>query len=142
MRLPPSWKSTRTFSGNGTLLKQYTSPALGMDRGGQTVHASLTVTVENVPPGSTPEAFHQAMQAKLGQNFQLLAHTKWKDGFVDQLRTESQVSESRGKRFYRLADGRAYTLAFEARGDVYPRVSRWCDMIAAALKVGTEMDAK
>ncbi len=142
IRLPPTWKSTRTFSGGGTLLKQFTSPALGMDKGGQTVHAALTLTVEDVPAASTAEAFHTAMQAKLGPNFQLLGHTAWKDGFVDLLRTETPMSESRGKRFYRLAAGRAYTLAFEARGDVYPRVSRWCDMIAASLKVGPELDAK
>ena len=142
LRLPPTWKSTRTFSGGGTLLKQYTSPPLGMDTGGQTVHAALTLTVENVAAGSTPETFHQAMQAKLGQNFQLLGHTAWKDGFVDLLRTETQMSESRGKRFYRLAEGRAYTLAFEARADVYPRVSRWYDMIAATLEAGPEIDQK
>ena len=46
-----------------------------MDKGGQTVHASLTLTVENVPAGSTVDAFHQATQAKLGENFQLLGHT-------------------------------------------------------------------
>ena len=142
LRMPPTWKSTRTFSGGGTLLKQFTSPPLGMDKGGHTVHAVLTLTVENVAAGSTPEAFHQAMQAKLGENFQLLGHTAWKDGFVDQLRTETQVAESRGKRFYRLAEGRAYTLAFEARADAYPRVSRWCDMIAATLKAGAEIDQR
>ena len=142
MRLPPTWKSTRTFSGGGTLLKQFTSPPFGMDKGGQTVHAALTITVENFPAASTPEAFHLAMKAKLGENFQLLSHSAWKDGFVDVLRTETPMSESRGKRFYRLAEGRAYTLAFEARADVYPRVSRWCDMIAATLKAGAELDQK
>jgi hypothetical protein len=142
IKLPPTWRSTRTFSGGGTLLKQWTSPALGMDKGGQTVHAALTLTVEDVAPTVTAASFHQAMQAKLGSNFQLLAHTPWKDGFVDTLRTESTMSESRGKRFYRIAANRAYTLAFEARGDVYPRVSRWCDMIASTLKTGAELDAK
>ena len=33
------------------------------------------------------------------------------------------MAESRGKRFYRVVEGRGYTLAFEARSDVYPRVS-------------------
>ena len=75
LRVPPTWKSTRTFSGGGTFLKQFTSPALGMDKGGQTAHASLTITVETVPAGSTVDAFHKATQAKLGENFQLLSHT-------------------------------------------------------------------
>lgn len=142
LRVPPTWKSTRTFSGGGTFLKQFTSPPFGMDKGGQTVHASLTITVENVPAASTADAFHKATQAKLGENFQLLSHTPWKDGYVDLLRTETPMAELRGKRFYRVVDGRGYTLAFEARSDVYPRVSRWCDMIAATLKAGAEMEPK
>jgi len=142
LRVPPTWKSTRTFSGGGTFLKQFTSPAFGMDKGGQTVHASLTITAENVPAASTADAFHQATQAKLGENFQLLSHTPWKDGYVDLLRTETPMAESRGKRFYRVVEGRGYTLAFEARADVYPRVSRWCDMIAATLSAGAEMEPK
>ena len=142
LKVPPTWKSTRTFSGGGTYLKQFTSPAFGMDKGGQTVHASLTITAENVPAGSTADAFFQAMQAKLGENFQLLSHSAWKDGYVDLLRTETPMAESRGKRFYRVADGRGYTLAFEARSDVYPRVSRWCDMIAETFKAGAEMKPK
>jgi hypothetical protein len=113
-----------------------------MDTGGQTAHASLMFTVENIPAGQTAEAFHLATKARLGENFQLLSHAPWKDGFTDMLRMETPMAESRAKRFYRIADGRAYTLAFEARADVYPRVSRWCDMIAATLKVGTELDAK
>ena len=142
LRVPPTWKSTRTFSGGGSYFKQFTSPALGVDTGGQTAHASLTVSVENVPAGSNADAFHLAMQNRLGENFQLLGHTAWKDGYVDLLRTETPMAESRGKRYYRIVDGRAYTLAFEARADVYPRVSRWCDMIAATLKAGPELEAK
>jgi hypothetical protein len=140
LRVPPTWKSTRTFSGGGTFLKQFTSPALGVDPGGQTAHASLTVSVENVPAGSNADAFHLAMKAKLGESFQLLSHTAWKDGYVDLLRTETPMAESRGKRFYRVVEGRGYTLAFEARADVYPRVSRWCDMIATSMKAGAEME--
>ncbi len=142
IRVPPSWKATRSFSGQGTYLKQFTSPVLGVDPGGQTVHASLTLTAEPVPAGTTSAAFYRAANAKLGENFQLISHSEWKDGFVDLLRTETPMAESRGKRFYRVAEGRGYSLAFEARDDVYPRVSRWCDMIAASFKAGPEIDAK
>jgi hypothetical protein len=142
LRVPPSWKVARAFSGGGTYLKQYTSPPFAVDRGGQTVHASLTLTAENVPQGATSETFYQAANAKLGQSFQLLGHSPWKDGFVDLLRTETPMAESRGKRFYRVSEGRGYSLAFEARADVYPRVSRWCDMIAASFRSGPELDRK
>jgi hypothetical protein len=142
LRVPPSWKDSRNFSGGGTLLRQFTSPVFAIDRGGQTVHASLTLTVEPLPAGATVDTFYQAANAKHGEAFQLLGHSAWKDGYVDLLRTETPMAESRGKRYYRIADGRGYTLAFEARADVYPRVSRWCDMIAASFEAGAERDAK
>lgn len=142
MRIPPSWKASRTFSGGGTHLKQFTSPPFGLDGSGQTAHASLTITAESLPAGATIDTFYQAAQAKLGEAFQLLGHAKWKNGYTDVLRTETPMSESRIKRYYRIAEGRGYTLAFEARADVYPRVSRWCDMIAAAFKAGGEVNAR
>ena len=142
LRVPPSWKSTRSMSGGGTYLKQYTSPAFGMDKGGQTVHASLTITAEAVAPGTTSDAFYKSKNDKLGESFQLFSHTPWKDGWVDLMRTETPMTESRGKRFYRVSENRGYTLAFEARADVYPRVARWCDMIAASFRSGAEVDPK
>jgi hypothetical protein len=36
--------------------------------------------------------------------------------------------------------GRAYGLTFEAREDVFPRVSRWCDLVAGTLRVGPRGD--
>jgi hypothetical protein len=142
LRVPPSWTTARAFSGGGTLLKQFTSPPLGVDKDGQTAHASLTLTVEALPAGATAQSFYKSSNDKLGEAFQLISHSEWKDGFVDLLRTETPIAESRGKRFYRVAEGRGYTLSFEARGDVYPRVSRWCDMIANSFRAGAELDPK
>ena len=59
----------------------------------------------------------------------------------DVLHSETPVAVTRAKRYYRVADGRGYTLACEARDDIYPRVSRWCDMIASTLKIGPEAKA-
>jgi hypothetical protein len=140
IRLPTSWRSSRTFAGGGTYLTQWTSPALGADdRGRQTVHASLTLTVEPMPEGATVEGFHTEAMRKLGEPFKTLSHTPWKTGYADVLWVETPMAVSRAKRFYRLAEGRGYALAFEARDDIYPRVSRWCDMIASTLKVGPEV---
>jgi hypothetical protein len=139
IRLPVSWKSTRSISGGGTLLMQFTSPALAADKSRQTVHASLTLTVEPLPSSASLESFYVGARAKLGESFQVLSHDVWKDGYVDVLRTETPMAESRSKRFYRIAQGRGYTLAFEAREDVFQRVSRWCDMISETLKIGAEV---
>jgi len=139
IRIPPSWRETRSFSGGETLLTQFTSPAMGADKSGQTVHASLTLTVEPLPAEGTLDNFYKATRAKQGEAFRVVSHSTWRDGYADVLRSETPIAESRVKRFYRLAGGRGYSLTFEAREDVYPRASRWCDMIAGTLRTGTEV---
>jgi hypothetical protein len=137
VRVPPSWKATRSFFSGGTFLKQFQSPAFGADKA-QTLHASLTLTVEELPAGATIDTFYKANLDKMGPAFQVLNHVPWKDAYVDVVRSETQVAESRGKRFYRVAGGRGYTLALEAREDIYLRANRWMDLIASTLKVGPE----
>lgn len=139
IRVPPSWRSTGAFSGSGTLVTQFTSPAFAADRNRQTVHASLMLTVEPLPPGSTLESFHQAARQKLGDAYKVVSHTPWNGGFVDALWVETPMAVSRSKRFYRVAEGHGYTLAFEARDDIYPRVTKWWDIIASTLKIGSEV---
>jgi hypothetical protein len=140
VRLPPSWRETRHFSGSGTLLMQFTSPPIGADKGGETVHASLTLTVEKVEDGL--EEFYTSSRDRQGGAFQLLGHAPWRDGYADSLRSETPIAVSRVKRFYRTAAGRGYCLSFEARDDVFHRASRWCDLIAGTLKIGPETAAR
>jgi hypothetical protein len=135
LRVPESWRTNRNFSGGGTYLMQFTSPALGVE-GRETVHASLNLTVEPAP--GTLDAYHKAVRDRLGEPFRLLNHALWRDGYVDIMRSETPMAISQVKRFYRVRDGRGYTLAFEARDDIYHRVARWADLIAATLKVGSE----
>ena len=141
IRVPPSWRSTQTFSGGGTYLTQFTSPPLAADRR-ETVHASLTLTVEPLPGNATVDGFYNEAMRKLGDAFKVLSHTPWKDGYADVVWVETPMAVSRNKRFYRMAEGRGYTLAFEARDDAYPRVVKWCDMIASTLKVGSEVGSQ
>jgi hypothetical protein len=141
VRVPDSWKTTRNFSGGETYLMQFTSPALGAENG-QTIHAILTLTSEAAPGDGNLDVFYKALRARLGEPSRLISHTRWKDGYVDVERAESPVSVSRVKRFYRAHGTRGYTLAFEARDDVFHRVSRWCDIIAATLAVGAEVTPK
>jgi len=140
IRLPPSWRETRRFSGSATLLTQYTSPALGAEKGGETVHASLTLTVEKI--GGDLEAFYAAARARQGTALQLLGHAPWRGGYADSLRSETSMAESRVRRFYRAAGEHGYCLSFEARDDVFHRVSRWFEIIAGTLRIGPELNAR
>jgi hypothetical protein len=138
-RLPPSWRETRTFSAGGTHLMQYASPPLASERGGETVHASLGVSVEKLSPGAGLGEFYASARQKQGESYQVLSHQAWRDGWADVTRSETSLTVSRVKRFYRAAGGRGYLLSCEARDDVFSRVSRWCDLIAGTLKVGGEV---
>jgi hypothetical protein len=138
LRVPPSWRSARAFSSGGTFLQQYTSPAFGADKR-QTVHASLTLTAEPAGGDGSVEAYYRTSMDKLGDTVVVLSHTRWRGGYADVLHSETPVAVTRAKRFFRAANGRGYTLACDARDDIYPRVSRWCDMIAATLNVGPEV---
>jgi hypothetical protein len=140
VRVPPSWKETRRFAGAGTLMLQYTSPPFAADRGGQTAHASLTLTVESLAADGL-EAFYEATRAKLGDAFAVFTHAPWGDkGYVDVMRSETPVAVSRVKRYYRVEGRRGYSLTFEAREDVFPRSFRWYDLIAATFRIGSEAE--
>lgn len=141
VRVPASWKTTRNFSGGETYLMQFTSPALGAESG-QTIHAIFTLTSEAAPGDGSLDVFYRAIRARLGEPSRVMSHAGWKDGYVDVERSESPISVSRVKRFYRARGGRGYTLAFDARDDVFHRVSPWCDIIAATLAVGPEVTPK
>jgi len=137
LRVPPSWKSSRSFSGNGTYLQQWTSPALAAEKG-QPVPASLTLNVEPAPGDGTIDTFYTSTLQKLGEAYTGLSHHPWGGGYADVMHSETQVAVTRSKRFLRVADGRGYSLVCDGRDDVYGRVVRWCDMIATTLRVGSE----
>jgi hypothetical protein len=133
--LPASWRETRRFSGGGTLVANYVSPPLAVDRGGQAVHASLSITFEAVPEGGGLAEYYEATRRRLGQNFQVRSHASFKNGYVDTMRTETPVAVSFVKRFSFAEGGRGCSLSFEAREDVFPRASRWADYIVSTLRL-------
>jgi hypothetical protein len=140
--IPESWRETRAFSGGGTRLAQYVSPALAADKGrGGTVHASLSVTLEKVADGGGLESFYRTTRERLGENFQVVSHAAFKGGYVDVMRLETPVAMSYMKRFYFAEGYRGCSLSFEAREDVFQRASRWADFIASTVRFGEAQDA-
>jgi hypothetical protein len=134
--IPDSWPETRRFSGGGTLVANYVSPALAVDKGRQTVHASLSVTFEEVAEGGGLAEYYEATRRRLGDNFQVTNHAAFKGGYVDTMRIETPVAISYVKRYTFAQGGRGCSLSFEAREDVFPRASRWADYIASTLRFG------
>ena len=117
------------------LLTAFTSPVLSMQEG-QTIHASLSLTVEPAPAEGGIDAFYQAIRSRLGDNLVVLSHEEWAGGgYVDVMRTETSVAVSYIKRFFRVEGARGISLAFESRDDVFWRVDPWADLIASTLQV-------
>jgi hypothetical protein len=138
LRVPPSWESERTLSGGDTFLGQYRSPALSADSKGRTSHASLTMAVQKAPGDGSLDSYYRSIRDGMGDAFPVLSHEPWNGGYADLMRTETQVADSRIKRYYRVAGGRGYSLTCEAQEDVFTRMDRWCDIIASSLRVGPE----
>ena len=133
--VPDSWRETRQFSGRGTLLVQFASPPLLLDKH-DTVHAALSVTLEPVPEGGGLREYYDSTRRKLGENYQVTSHQAFRGGYVDVMRTETPVAVSFIKRYYYAEGGRGCSLSFEAREDVFPRAARWADYIASTLRFG------
>jgi hypothetical protein len=143
VRIPESWRETRHFKGGGNAVIQFSSPAIAADKGGETVHASLSLSVEDAPGDGSLDAYYRASRAKLGESFLVLDHDSYAGGgYLDRLRTETQVATSEVKRLYRVSGGRGYSLTLEARDDVYVKVARWYDLFAATLRVGDEIQKR
>jgi hypothetical protein len=139
LRLPPSWRETRHFTGGGSAVIQFTSPPLAADQSRETVHASLSLAVEPAPEDGSLDAYYQKSRLNLGDSFMILDHKPWRGGYLDVLRTETPLSMSQLKRHYKVESGRAYSLTLEAREDVFARVGRWYDLIAGTFRAGNEM---
>jgi hypothetical protein len=137
--IPSSWRHARRLTSGGRYLEQWTSPALAAERNRQTVHASLTVSVEDIGDKGSLEAFYRSTREKLGDQYRVVRHVAWRDGWMDVMRVETPMAVSRVKRYYRVAGGRGYSLILEARADVYDAVDGWCDIIASTFKIGDEV---
>jgi hypothetical protein len=140
--VPSSWRHARRFTSGGKYLEQWSSPALAIERNRQTVHASLTVCVEEIGGKGTLETYYRSTREKLGDQYRVVQHVAWRDGWMDVMRVETPMAVSRVKRYYRVADGRGYSLILEARADVYDAVAGWCDLIASTFKIGDEVSRR
>jgi hypothetical protein len=135
--IPASWKYTRQIKSGGTHVEQWISPALAADSNHQTIHASITVRVEPLGGGSL-DLFYRKTRAMLGEQQRVVKHEQWRDGYLDLMRVETPMATSYVKGYYRIADGRGYSLIFEAREDVYHAMAAWSDLIATTFKIGSE----
>jgi hypothetical protein len=133
LRVPSSWRMSTSLTNDTNYLKQFISPSVALDKK-QELGASLTVTAEPAPPGGL-DAFHAAVRKRLGDSLLVLTSLNWRGGKVEMARTETPLAVLRVKRYYWTSSTRGYTVACEGREDVFPRVTRWCDVIVSTLEI-------
>ena len=133
LKVPPSWRMSTSLTNDTNYLKQFISPSVALDKK-QELGASLTVTAEPAPPGGL-DGFHAAVRKRLGETLLVLTSLSWRGGRVEMGRTETPLAVLRVKRYYWVSPTRGYTIACEGREDVFPRVTRWCDVIASTLEI-------
>jgi hypothetical protein len=135
LQLPTVWRETRSLSHGEALFLQYTSPPFGVEQRNHTVHATLTLNVEALPPQLDLKGFYNKTRTKLGDSYKVISHVEHPDSFGDLEQVETSITASRIKRYYRVGGGRGYVLACEARDDISTRALPWCDLIATTLRV-------
>jgi len=130
IRHPHSWERTQTVAKAGeSLFLAFLSPPLAVERDGTTIHATLEVTVNQVPPETTVESFYAERAEQLGDNYRLLAHESLED--VSAISTlyhiETQLAEYLERTVYVVRDGKSYIFKFNARNQVYRAIEQWID---------------
>lgn len=130
IRHPRSWERTQTVSqASQSIFVGFRSPPLAVERDGTTVHATLEVTINRVPPETTVESFYAERAEQLGDNYRLLRHETLED--VSAISTlyhiETQLAEYLERTVYSVRDSKSYIYKFNARNQVYRAIEPWID---------------
>jgi hypothetical protein len=132
IRHPRSWERTPTAVSPGqSLFVGFRSPPLAVEKDGTTVHATLEVTVNRVPPDFTVERFYAERSEQIGDTYRLLEHETLGDqGAISTLyQIETQLSQYLERTVYVVRDGKSFIYKFNCRNRVYHAIEPWIDEI-------------
>jgi hypothetical protein len=134
---PRSWERISLLSEPGeSLFIAFLSPPLAMDEAGATIHATLEVSVNRVPPETTLEEFYTQRTEILGDNYRLVQHVPVNEGSGISVlySTETQLASYLERTFYFVNDGRSYIYKFITQNTVYHQIEPWIDEIAKSFQ--------
>jgi hypothetical protein len=129
---PRSWERTQTVTNPGeSLFVGFRSPPLAVEKDGTTVHATLEVTVNQVPDDLTVEKFYAARTETLGDTYRLLEHESLVGApAVSTLyHVETQLAEYLERTVYSVHDNKSFIYKFNCRNQVYRAIEPWIDEI-------------
>jgi len=134
---PRSWQRTNLLSEPGkSFFVAFLSPPLALEDGRATIHATLEVSVNTLPPETTLEAFYAQRTELLGDNYRLIRHEQVGEGrgISDLYGTETQLASYLERTFYFVQGGRAYIYKFITQNAVYHQIEPWIEEIAKSFQ--------
>jgi hypothetical protein len=131
IRHPRSWEMTPTASSPESLFVGFRSPPLAVEKDGTTVHATLEVSVNRVPPDFTVERFYAERSETIADTYRLLEHEALaEEGAISTLyQVETQLSQYLERTVYVVRDGKSFIYKFNCRNRVYYAIEPWIDEI-------------
>ena len=131
-RHPRSWQRTSSLGEPGkSFFVGFRSPALAKEEAGTNIHATMEVSVNTLPPGTTLEAFYTEQTETLGDNYRLVRHDPVADGkgISNLYGTETQFASYLERTFYFVHDGKGFIYKVSAQNVVYTQIESWIEEI-------------
>lgn len=132
LKHPEKWERTQTTSDPGrSLFVGFRSPPLAVEGDGTTVHATLEVTVNQVPPELTVERFYADRTEQLRDTYRLLEHQAIEEASAISTlyQVETQLADYLERTVYAVREGKSFIFKFNARPQVYHAIEAWIDEI-------------
>jgi hypothetical protein len=130
LRHPRSWERTALLGNRGeSLFVAFRSPPLHLESGGTTIHTTLEVNVNQVPPGTTLEGFYADRAVIQGDSYRLLSHDAIRQGeaISDLYFVETQLAEYLERTIYFIRGDKSYIFKFNAQNTIYRQIEPWID---------------
>jgi hypothetical protein len=137
LKHPRSWERTALMGKGDSLFVAFRSPALLLESGGTTIHATLEINVNKVDePGSTLESFYSTRAEIQGDSYRLLSHDviRQGDAISDLYHVETQLADFLERTIYFVRSDKSYIFKFNAQNTIYRQIEPWIEEMVATFQ--------
>jgi hypothetical protein len=134
---PRSWVRTSSLGDTGrSFFVSFRSPPVALESGGATIHATLEINVNTVPPDTTLESFYSDRVEIQGDTYRLLEHETIREGqgISDLYHVETQLADFLERTVYFVRGDKSYIFKFNARREIYRQIEGWIDEIVGTFE--------
>jgi hypothetical protein len=141
LKHPRSWERTALMGKGDSLFVAFRSPALLLESGGTTIHATLEINVNKVDElGMTLESFYSARSEIQGDSYRLLSHDviRQGDAISDLYHVETQLADFLERTVYFVRGDKSYIFKFNAQNTIYRQIEPWIDEMVETFQARDE----